>query len=77
MKQCSEFWAQALSFSTPGAPAVVRHAGGLSKVALYGANATLAAQIMLEASPVSSKRKRLVLEEIANYRPRSRREPAP
>jgi hypothetical protein len=52
-------------------------AGGLSTVALYGSNAALAAQILLDASPVSMRRKRLVLEEIAKYRPTGRRQSAP
>jgi hypothetical protein len=49
-----------------------RYSGGLSKVALYGSNAALAARIMLDASPISMDRKRRTLEEIVHYRPSGR-----
>ena len=65
MEQCATFWGAQLSFQNAGSPSIIRHAGGLSKVALYGANAARGAELMLASSPVSLKRKRRVLEAIA------------
>lgn len=68
MQQCSAFWATRLDLMTGRPPSVLRHAGGLATVALYGSNAARAARILLRSSPVSMRRKRRVLEEIAQYR---------
>jgi hypothetical protein len=69
MEQCSAFWGARLELQTGRAPRVLAHAGGLSKVALHGSNAALAARILLDASPISMDRKRRALEEIVHYRP--------
>jgi hypothetical protein len=65
MQQCSEFWGARLSFQRVSAPTVFRHVGLLHGMRLYGANATRAARILLASSPLSLKRKRRTLEEIA------------
>jgi len=72
MEQCSAFWGARLDLQTRRAPRVIAHSGGLSKVALYGSNAALAARILLDASPISMDRKRRTLEEIVHYRPHGR-----
>jgi hypothetical protein len=72
MEQCSSFWGARLKLSTGRAPNLIAHAGGLTKVALYGSNAMEAARILLAASPVSLERKRHSLEQIAQYRPHGR-----
>jgi len=69
MGQCSDYWSTQLVLASGGAPSVLGHRGGLSKVCIYGANAARAADVMLAASPVSLERKRAKLEEIASYRP--------
>jgi len=66
IEQCSRFWAKHVTLQTGRAPALIEHRGGLVKMAMYGSNAAIAAQIMLEASPVSLVRKRRVLEQIAS-----------
>lgn len=68
MEQCSAFWGNRLSLQTGKPPSVVAHAGGLAKVALYGTNAAAAARMLLESTPLSMKRKRLTLEQIAAYK---------
>jgi hypothetical protein len=67
MKQCSAFWSIRISLQTRRPPSLVAHGGGLSKVAIYGSNAAVAARILLKASPVSLQRKRRTLEQIAEY----------
>lgn len=67
MEQCATFWGSRLTLGTGQPPSIIKHAGGLSKVAIYGSNAALAARIMLDASPVSMQRKRRVLQAISSY----------
>jgi hypothetical protein len=72
MEQCSAFWGSRLELATGRPPSLIAHAGGLTKVALYGSNAAAAARLLLDASPVSMHRKRRSLEQIAQYRPQGR-----
>jgi hypothetical protein len=68
MQQCSAFWGARLRFQRVPAPTVRAHAGELRWVAIHGANATRAARILLASSPVSLRRKRRILESIAERR---------
>jgi hypothetical protein len=72
MEQCSAFWGSRLALATGRPPSLVAHAGGLTKVALYGSNAAPATRLLLDASPISMRRKRHSLEQIAQYRPHGR-----
>jgi hypothetical protein len=65
MQQCSSFWGARLSFQRVTAPTVYRHVGALHGIRLHGANATRAARILLDSTPVSLQRKRRILERIA------------
>lgn len=64
MRQCSRFWESRLAAGGRRPPAVRKHVGGLATVKLHGARAASAATLLLEASPVSLKRKRRSLEAI-------------
>ena len=72
MIQCSQFWRTTLNLQE-GHPRPQRHRGGLAKVSLYATNAARAAQLMLEATPVSMNRKRRHLKRLIarmNERPK-------
>jgi hypothetical protein len=64
MNQCEEFWRRELPFE--GArPAAIPHSKGLWTFTLWGTKATLAARLLLAATPTSMRRKRALLVEIA------------
>lgn len=65
IEQCSVFWGNRLKIATGRDPALIRHAHGLWRVSLYGANASRAASILLASSPISMRRKRQKLQQIA------------
>jgi hypothetical protein len=69
MEQCEEFWRQALPYgrSRPGA---TPHRGGLWQFSLQCTKAAEAARILLASSPISLRRKRELLAEIAAWEPR-------
>jgi hypothetical protein len=67
LEQCSAFWASKLAVRSAGGPSVAPHGKHLHVMRLYGPNASRAAGMMLDASPVSLTRKRRVLEEIAGH----------
>jgi hypothetical protein len=69
MEQCSRFWGGRLRFQRSLRPQVRTHRRGLRRVAIHGANATEAAQILLASSPISMRRKRRILEAIASIEP--------
>jgi hypothetical protein len=64
MAQCERFWRGALAYDRPR-PAVRQHARHLWTYRLTDAKAKAGAQILLAASPVSMKRKRQLLEQVA------------
>jgi hypothetical protein len=64
MAQCERFWRNALRYH--GArPAARQHSRSLWTYRLHGAKAAAGAQILLAASPVSMRRKRRLLEQVA------------
>jgi DNA-binding CsgD family transcriptional regulator len=69
MEQCSRFWASQFEHDHLWAPSVCWHTPTLAKVSLYGSKAAQAAHIMLASTPVSHRRKRAKLFEIAQYVP--------
>jgi hypothetical protein len=62
--QCEAFWRGRLGFSDPY-PVAAPHGGGLWKFTLNCRKAVQAARVMLASSPTSMKRKRALLEEVA------------
>ena len=64
MAQCERFWRASLGFTEPR-PAARPHSRGLWTVRVSDVKAVAAARILLRASPVSMKRKRRVLEQVA------------
>jgi hypothetical protein len=69
MEQCEEFWRTTLQFegSRPGAHP---HAKGLWEFTLVNQKACTAAKILLTSSPISLRRKRVLLAEIATWKPK-------
>jgi lambda repressor-like predicted transcriptional regulator len=66
MKQCEEFWRNELGFTT-ARPAARPHSRSIWTFTLWGSKAALAARTLLSSSPVSMRRKRALLLQIAAW----------
>lgn len=66
MRQCEQFWRATLGFVGPH-PAAAHHRKGLWRFGLSNAKAVAGAQVLLASSPVSMKRKRALLLELAEW----------
>jgi hypothetical protein len=66
MRQCESFWRDALGYRAER-PAARPHAKGLWAFGLGGRKAAAAAQVLLGASPISLRRKRELLTQIAGW----------
>jgi hypothetical protein len=64
IEQCEEFWRQTLGLSDPY-PTARPHRRGTWVYAIWGRKARAAAKVLLASSPISMRRKRALLEEIA------------
>jgi hypothetical protein len=66
MRQCEEFWRNELGFQT-SRPAARPHSKGIWTFTLWGSKAVIAARALLSSSPVSMRRKRALLLQIAAW----------
>lgn len=66
MKQCEAFWRRSLGFAGP-APAARPHRREVWTFALVNRKASDAAQLLLASSPVSMRRKRQLLADVATW----------
>ena len=66
MEQCESFWRESLGLGRPR-PAARPHSKGIWTFALSGTNAVSGAGILLAASPISMRRKRRLLLEVAGW----------
>jgi Homeodomain-like domain len=66
MEQCETFWRHALPYRD-AQPSATHHRKGLWQFSLHCRKARQAAQLLLEASPISLRRKRALLAEIAAW----------
>jgi hypothetical protein len=64
MRQCEYFWRESLSLSGPR-PAARPHRRGIWTYILWGSKARDAAQVLLASSPLSMRRKRALLTQLA------------
>jgi len=68
MEQCEQFWRRTLRLDGP-TPAATAHSKGLWQFSLCNEKARRAAEILLASSPISLRRKRVLLTDIANWKP--------
>jgi hypothetical protein len=66
VKQCEKFWRFALRQAEPR-PTTRPHSRGIWTYTLWGRKAATAAQLLLASSPISMRRKRSLLMQIAEY----------